>query len=174
MSTPVVTLDRAPALLRRVDRAATVPLALLAVLLAALLAGRATGVRPLVERTGSMRPALSVGDLLVSHRVAADSLRRGDIVSFPDADHPGIPTTHRIVALQRRGGTLLVTTRGDANPASEQWTTPVSGTVRRVALSVPVAGRVITTLGGRWVRVALLLGACTGLATLALRRIWGT
>ncbi len=41
-----------------------------------------------------------------------------------------------------------------------------------MALTVPKAGAVVAALDGRWARVVLLLGACLGLAAVALRRIW--
>jgi signal peptidase len=156
------------------DRIATAALLLAAVALIALTAGRVAGFRPLVVRSGSMSPAIGTGDLVLSRAVAAADVRVGDVVSFPDALHPGIPTTHRVVLLHRVGRRLDVTTRGDANQVAERWSAPASGQIPRVALSVPAAGRVVAALGGRVVRLLLLATACTGLAFLALRRIWRT
>jgi signal peptidase I len=172
----VITLSPARALvapsLRWVNRAATVLLVLAAAALGTLLAGRAVGVRPFVERSGSMGPAIAAGDLLISHLVGAGAVRRGDIVTFPDALRPGTTTTHRVVALRRAGGRLLVTTRGDANPVGERWSTPAAGRVRRVEMTIPKAGTIVAALDGRWARVALLLFACLGLAAAALHWIW--
>jgi signal peptidase len=156
------------------DRIATAVLLLAAMALIALAAGRVVGFRPLVERSGSMSPGIGTGDLVVSHAVAAADVRVGDVVSFPDALHPGIPTTHRVVLLRRVGRRLDVTTRGDANRVAEQWSAPASGQIPRVALSVPAAGRAVAALGGPVVRLILLATSCIGLAFFALRRIWRT
>jgi signal peptidase I len=156
------------------NRAAGGALGFAVLLLAVFGAGRLAGLEPLVERSGSMAPAIATGDLLLVHSVPADDIRRGDVVSFADALHPGVPTTHRVVALGGTGERLLVTTRGDANQTAEQWRAPRSGRIARVAQRLPRAGYAVAALGGRWVRLALLFAAVTGLATLALRRIWRT
>ncbi len=49
--------------------------------------------------SGSMAPALEVGDLAVIAPVAPEALRVGDVVSYHSAslDHPHV--THRLVAI---------------------------------------------------------------------------
>lgn len=167
-----VPLARPARTLRRAETAVTATLVVLTALLALLVGGRLAGNQVLVERSGSMAPAIAAGDLLLSHPVAATAVRTGDIVSFTDPLRPDVPTTHRVVALRRVSGRVAITTRGDANPAAEQWSVPAGGDVRRVALRVPRAGFAVAALSGRWTRLILLVGACAGLGVLALRRIW--
>jgi signal peptidase len=169
-----LTLPRPRRGLRGADRAASAALAAIALLLALLGAGHLAGGRSLIERSGSMAPAIAPGDLLLSRPVAATAVRVGDVVSFLDPLYPGIPITHRVVALRRVGARVAVTTRGDANPVAEQWSAPASGSILRVAARVPAAGYALGALSGRWTRLVLLTGACAGLAGLALRRIWRT
>jgi signal peptidase len=158
--------------LRLADRTATAVLVVVVLLVLALFGGRLVGFRSLVERSGSMAPAIATGDLLLSHPVGAGGVKVGDIVTFANPLRPDVPTTHRVVALRNVGSRIAVTTRGDANPAAEQWSTPSAGRIQRVALRIPKAGYFVSTLSGPWVRLALLAGACTGLALVALRRIW--
>jgi signal peptidase I len=76
--------------------------------------------QPIVERTGSMAPLITEGDVLVVHHRAAASSGRGDVVTFAHPSRPGQTMTHRVTAVAAApGGTLKVTTRGDANPAGE-------------------------------------------------------
>ncbi len=99
-------------------------------------------------------------------------VRVGDIVSFDDPRRPGVPTTHRVVGLRRGDRQVTVTTRGDANPSAEQWTTAASGQLRRVTLTVPKAGYVMSALAGKTVRLGLLALILGAVANVALRRIW--
>lgn len=158
--------------LRLADRAATVALITVALMLTALLVGRTAGVRPLIERSGSMAPAIATGDLLLSQRVSMSDVRIGDIVSFDDPRRPGVPTTHRVADLRRGVRQVTVTTRGDANPSAEQWTAAASGRIRRVTLRLPKAGYVMSVLAGRTVRLGVLALVLGAVANVALRRIW--
>src|SRR4051794_27420766 len=88
------------------------------------------GYRSEVVLTGSMRPTLSPNDMVVVHRIAADEMRIGDIVSFAAPHQKGIVITHRVRAIApARGGRLAITTRGDANNTSEHWTIAPTGSV---------------------------------------------
>lgn len=158
--------------LRWPDRAATLALAAASAVLLLLLAGQLSGYRPLVERSGSMEPAIGAGDLLVTLDIPAHALRTGDIVTFPDAVRPGVLLTHRVVAERRVGDRVDVTTRGDANGTPEQWSIAARDHVGRLALSVPRLGYVVARLDDRRLRSALILLACFGFAVCALRRIW--
>jgi signal peptidase len=169
--------DAAPRASRRLalrwpDRAATVALAAASAVLLLLVAGHLSGYRPLVERSGSMEPAIGAGDLLVAREISAHALRTGDVVTFPDAVRPGVLLTHRVVAVRRLGARVDVTTRGDANRTPEQWSIAAGDRVGRLALSVPRLGYVVAALDDRRLRSALILLACAAFAACALRRIW--
>lgn len=137
---------------------------LLVVVAAALLAvGAAAGLRPLIVLTGSMRPAIEPGDLVVARQMPADQIERGQIVTFARPGRPGETLTHRVVKVTDKGpGHRAVVTRGDANDRGERWTIARDGTVGRYLLKVPDAGRLVSavaTATGRTVAIWLLAAA---------------
>jgi signal peptidase len=139
---------------------------------ASALATVLLGYRPLVVSSGSMRPALQVGDLVVTTAVAADQLHVGDIVSFDDRRGTGELVTHRVRSVVRNGSETRVETRGDANAVSEIWDIPNRSVLRRTVLDIPAVGGVVSDLGAPSVRVGLLGGgaALAGVAGYAAIR----
>lgn len=82
----------------------------------ALIAAVFFGVTPLVFRSGSMAPAIRTGALALAQKVPASEIRVGDVVSAVNAQ--GTRVTHRVVAIESRGGgRYAMTMRGDANEA---------------------------------------------------------
>jgi signal peptidase len=147
-------------------------LAATAVLLVAALVAWLSGFEPLVERSGSMRPLLAPGDLLISQTVSPAQLHAGDVVSFVDPTRHDELVTHRVVSIQRTGQELKFVTRGDANAAPESWTAASTGHLRRMVAHVPLLGYASAWLSWQPLRLALIYLASASLAVLALRRIW--
>ena len=106
----------------------------------ATVAGAALGIKPLVFRSGSMSPAIGVGDLAVSQTVDASSLKRGDIVSVVNGT--GNRVTHRVVNVASQGAARQLTLKGDANrsPDVEVYTVTRA---EKVLFDVPKAGYVV-------------------------------
>ena len=71
-------------------------------------------VHPTVIFTGSMRPVIEVGDVVIVARVNPKLLKVGDVVQFRLKEKT-IPTVHRIIDTRREGNKLLYITKGDAN-----------------------------------------------------------
>lgn len=147
---------RAPA---RASRLNTVLLVVLLAVLAVVAAG-AAGYRLLTVQTGSMRPALQPGDVIVSRYEPAMRLRRGDVVTLVEPG--GLRITHRVVRVQGAGPSLLVTTKGDANAVGETWRVSRAKRVAREVFRVP-------SLSGwaAWAIEAIVIAAA---AALVLRR----
>lgn len=89
------------------------------------------GYAPLAVVSGSMEPAISVGDLVVVHREGA--YQAGDVIAFQDG---GALTTHRIVAEGPEG----FVTKGDANNAQDARPVAAEQVAGRVVLAIPFAG----------------------------------
>jgi signal peptidase len=147
---------------------------LTAALLAAALLAWVSGFQPLFERSGSMRPTLSPGDLLISQTVSPAQVRPGDVVSFVDPSRHDELITHRVVSIRARGSVFKFATRGDANPAAESWTIAASGHLRRMVAHVPLLGYAAWLISVKALRLALVYVGSAALALLALRRIWRT
>ena len=118
--------------------------------------------------TGSMRPTISPGDVVLTRRVPATSLHTGDIVVFMP---PGqeLARVHRIHSLtQAGGGRIVITTKGDANTTVDPWhAISMRGDAYRVVLVIPKAGWLVNG-GLRW----LVLGFVLVAAALITRWTW--
>ncbi|HUS26782.1 MAG TPA: signal peptidase I [Nevskiaceae bacterium] len=97
-----------------------------------------SGWKALSVQTGSMRPAIGPGALVVVHRVAVESLQPGDVITYQKTAQQTV--THRLVRVDTRpGGTVQLIVKGDANAVADQ---PVyaSQLVGRVAYHAPWLG----------------------------------
>lgn len=91
--------------------------------------------------TGSMEPALHVGDVVVSKTVEPHELRKGQVLLFDDPDHAGVLRLHRFDALNADG---TLTTKGDANPGADSTPITRAAVVGVGYLRVPFIGTPIT------------------------------
>jgi len=106
-------------------------------------------------RSGSMEPALEMGELLVVQSgVSGDSIYAhpgdGDIIVYHDPrNYDGIPIIHRAVDKYEVEGTWYIVVKGDNNPTVDDWRWygfPTGGNYS--VAGVPesyVIGKVITT-----------------------------
>ena len=91
--------------------------------------------------SGSMRPGLQPGDVVVTERVPISDLHVRDVIVFYPPNQTARQTVHRIVKLTVKGGTTSITTWGDANPAPDFGVSSLGGTTAyRVARVVPLVG----------------------------------
>jgi len=92
---------------------------------------------PTVVYSGSMRPTIDVGDVVIAVKVPASKVEEGDIIEFREGN---ITVIHRVIEVYQTKEARLLVTKGDANrePDSE----PVfPGQVRgKVVLRVPKLG----------------------------------
>lgn len=121
--------------------------AALCFLIVTLLAGIAPslfGYESFVVLSGSMEPALSVGDLAVVAPVRTESLMVGDIITYRQVRRPDVLVTHRITAIGLdEQGRLKFETRGDANNTSDQVLVDSKSVLGRVAYSIPKLGYLV-------------------------------
>ncbi len=80
-------------------------LCLAAVIAVAVVVPRLAGARPYVVLTGSMRPGMPPGTLVVVRPVDPRSIGVGDVITYQVASGEPDVVTHRVVAqgLDRRG-----------------------------------------------------------------------
>lgn len=139
--------------------------AISAIALSALcLAG--LGLRPLVVRSGSMQPTLQIGDVVLVEDVRAVDLDVGDVATLLQPD--GDTLTHRVTDVERVGGTVLITTRGDANTGDETTPLDPDALVGRVRWQIPAVGRLVAAASTRAVRWTI------GVTTVAAIAVWLT
>ncbi len=118
--------------------------------------------------SGSMRPGLSVGGVVISQRVPIDSLHVRDVIVFRDPFKLSEQIVHRIVKIAKGpGGKLLFNTQGDANTVRDPWTLSIAGdSIYRARWSVPLVGYV--AIAYQIHRGFFLLGAGIVLILIAL------
>lgn len=122
-------------------------LTILAVLSGALLAAAVAGPRlfpfqAVSIRSGSMRPTLPVGSLVLLRRVDPMTLHVGDVITFHPPLEPDRYVTHRIVGIRTSRDGRAFVTKGDANGADDGWYVPAAGPGWRVVGSIPRLGYV--------------------------------
>lgn len=130
------------------------------------------GGRALTVMSGSMEPALGVGDVVINSHVAPAQVRVGDIITFSDPEGTGKLITHRVRRMRIANGTAHVVTKGDNTNAVERWDIPAEGSLGRVEYRVPLLGFLVFWLHGPFASVALIVIPALLLAGFELWRIW--
>ncbi|HEX8119851.1 MAG TPA: signal peptidase I [Solirubrobacteraceae bacterium] len=125
-------------------------------LAALVVAPRAVGVTPFTILTGSMRPAMAPGDVVLSESVAPLDVRPGDVVTFHDPSRGGELVTHRVRSMRRTGPLVRFVTKGDANDVPERWSVAADGRIGRATVSVPKVGHVLHFASSRDGKLALI------------------
>ncbi len=99
--------------------------------------------------SGSMSPVIRTGDLIVDDPVTAAQaghLRAGQIVSFREAPGSTTVITHRIIAVQDRGGQVAYVTKGDANNAPDSPARPAADVAGVFSHDIPRGGYLLADL----------------------------
>jgi signal peptidase I len=102
----------------------------------------ALGWKALSVQTGSMRPGLPPGSLVLVHRVPYSQIRVGDVITYANLRQPGTTITHRVIKSFKLDGKVpAFQTKGDANPSADPMTV-VGGQVQgKAAWHLPYIGR---------------------------------
>ena len=111
-------------------------------LLIAVIAGffvlYAMGINPYITRSGSMEPVIHTGSVcFVDTRAEFDSVAEGDIIAFQTAT--GEHVTHRAITITD----AAIETKGDANDATDGFTTTKENFVGITVFSIPYLGYAI-------------------------------
>lgn len=106
----------------------------------------------------SMEPSISVGDVVVVRQQAAVDLRPGQVVVLPVPDEGGAMYVHRITKVRLDDGQVIVTTKGDANPAPDPWELRIdSADVPLVIGQIPMPGVLAGSSGAGLTQLLLAL-----------------
>lgn len=118
---------------------------------------RVNGLQSQVVLTGSMRPTIQPGDLVITDSTPVSQLAVGDVIAFFP---PGEPQAvlHRIATLTVEDAGSTVTTRGDANSMDDPWRATLRGdTAYRLAFVVPLIGWLTELRGLPFIAAGLLV-----------------
>lgn len=98
------------------------------------------GWRPYTVLTGSMRPNIDPGDVVMDRPMDVSDAKVGHVITFSDPSRNGALVTHRIRSITRGPVRTDVETRGDANNSSERWSIKTTDQVGRVVYVIPKVG----------------------------------
>lgn len=169
---PTAPGARLSALLRMVRALAGAALAVIALLVSLTVLGSVTGrwgLEPVL--TGSMRPGIQPGDLVLVTPEPVGAVRPGQVVLFKPPGN-GEPVVHRVVSVDELGGVPAIHTKGDANNVADPWNARLDGSrAWRVSAVIPRLGYLAVAEHHPAVRRALTLallaaGVATGLAVI--------
>lgn len=71
------------------------------------------GVQPTVIYSGSMQPAINVGDVVIIQKTPIDQIKQGDIIQYVNKYNTTI--IHRVQEIKQQQDTTVYITKGDAN-----------------------------------------------------------
>ena len=95
-------------------------------------------------QTGSMEPTYPVGSIVITKKVDAEKLEKGDAISFYSTaeETKGLVITHRIVDIQKSmgNGQPIFTTKGDANNYDDPTTVRAVNVVGKVVYNIGTTG----------------------------------
>ena len=123
-------------------------------------------VRFTVVDSGSMRPTLDPGDVVVLKSERSADVAVGQIVAFHPPGKPHLTVIHRIRSIEHNRRQIVIHTKGDANNAGDPWRATIAGsTVWREDMKLPLIGYLVAwaqqpaiRLGVLGVMLALALG----------------
>ncbi|MDI6105792.1 signal peptidase I [Actinoplanes sp. NEAU-A12] len=117
--------------------------------------------------TGSMRPAVEPGDVVVTSPLRADRIRGGSVIRFHVPGRPGRAVLHRIVEVTDDG---LLITKGDANATADRTPVPSEAVTGVGRWRVPYIGLpVVWWIEGDYPRVVVTAVALLGTGALLTR-----
>lgn len=126
----------------------------------AVVVPRLGGGTPYAILTGSMRPGLPPGTLVVVRPVAPESLGIGDVITYQLSSGEPTVVTHRIVSVAiKEDGQRTFRTQGDANDVVDQEPVLPVQVRGKLWYSVPRLGYVNRYVNGERREVATLLVA---------------
>jgi signal peptidase len=120
-------------------------LAVSAALVLTLALPHAFGWRAYTVMSGSMEPAIAVGDVVVNRQVRPRDVRPDRVITFREPRRDRL-ITHRLLHAEARGGTVELVTRGDANSSAERFTVSADGSLGEAVYRLPRLGHVLVLL----------------------------
>ncbi len=111
------------------------------------------GYRYYTVLTPSMKPELSVGDLVIVKLVDADEIEVGDVITFNPSTDNDTYLTHRVTEKiddYEGTGVTCFKTKGDANEDEDGFLLDEDRVIGTVTLSIPKLGYVIRFVQLRW------------------------
>ena len=95
-------------------------------------------IMPLIVLSGSMKPAINVGDIIFIKGINPNNIKVGDVITYRKDKIKTI--THRIIAVQKTELNILFETKGDVNNVKDENKVFSDEIVGKVVFRIPYAG----------------------------------
>jgi len=119
----------------------------------ALFAG--LGVQLHTVTTGSMRPAIQPGAVVLTKLVKAEDITKGHVILYFDTETNN-PVSHRVIEVNHLGNQVSITTKGDANAKADPTILePNSVPIATVIGVLPGVGFIVSALHSTVAKVGL-------------------
>ncbi len=127
------------------------------------------GYMPMSVLSGSMRPALEPGDMIISKHTTPENIAVGDVITFRGRGNMLI--THRVTEILRSEGFLMFRTKGDANNVEDDNPVSQNQLVGIQVLRIPYGGYIVDFIGSPSGLVIFIAVPALLLITGELRRL---
>lgn len=118
--------------------------------------------------SGSMRPTIPEGSMVVVTPQRPSDVRIGQVLTFEVPDSPGQIVSHRVIEIVRGGDRPVIRTQGDANNGPDPWLAEIDGDVAwQVRHTVPFVGQMIN-----WLRQPLVHKISVFVVPAVLAIVW--
>lgn len=87
--------------------------------------------------TGSMRPALEPGDMIIAKEIDSKQIQVNDVITYWIGNNL---VTHRVVEIVNKDQELFFKTKGDANNVEDQALVPSNRIVGKLSFNIPKGG----------------------------------
>lgn len=114
------------------------------------------GIKTYTIISGSMEPAIKVGDIIIVKDTQGNDLKINDVISFRQGQ---TVVTHRIVEIQEKDGEKLYITKGDNNNIEDSGEALYSQIEGKVIGRIPFLGRISRMLQGKVMMIVIALMA---------------
>lgn len=102
------------------------------------------GYMPMSIMSGSMRPVLEVGDMIICKKANVEDIKTDDVITYRAEN--SILITHRVIDTLEIDGRLVFRTQGDANDLEDDKLVVADQIVGEMLFSVPYGGYIVNFL----------------------------
>ena len=107
-------------------------------------------IHPALVGSGSMRPTMDVGDVVIIAKVPADKVKPGDIIQFRRPEK--VTVMHRLVEIQEIEGAKSFITKGDASDEPDIAPVIPENVVGKAVFNIPKIGWVAIVVKSFFIR----------------------
>lgn len=112
------------------------------------------GIKTYIVISGSMKPYLNIGDIVVAKETKEDSLKDGDIICFRQGQSV---VTHRISEIFEENNEKRYKTKGDNNNAEDSGSISYKLIEGKVVTKIPFVGKLILFIQRKIVIILLII-----------------